>query len=86
MWRAILAWALEEWRLMRAPSWDAGVYDGCPAPGPCTRLDPRCRRLELKQRRMRQQLRRTGVERPRVPIAAFWEHDERAFRFVRRVT
>jgi hypothetical protein len=50
---------------------------------PCTRADPACRKVELRQRLVRQMLHDRGIGGPRVPISAGWQHDERAFKFVR---
>lgn len=79
-----IGWFLEERRLADLATWSDGAYDNRPTPDVFTRRDPRCRAVEIRQRVVAQQLRLEGVAGPRVPISAGWEHDERAFRFVRR--
>lgn len=73
----------DELRLAVAPDWSGGVYHNRPTPAIFTRQDPRCRVVEIKQRAKAQELRREGVVM-RAAVSSAWEHDERAFRFLRR--
>lgn len=81
---AFVRWAAEEWRLMLTPEWGGGAYDNRPTPEVFTRQDPRCQAVELRQREVAEQLKGAGVLAPRARISTGWEHDERAFRFLRR--
>ena len=51
---------------------------------PFTRLDPACRKVEIRQRLARHALSQRGIREPRVPIGSAIAYDPRHYQFVRR--
>lgn len=84
LFQSLCAWLRDEKRLLSELTFGDGVYHDRPTPAIFTRADPACRRMEIRQRVEANRLRREGVGL-RVPVSSAWVHDERAFRFVRRV-
>jgi hypothetical protein len=77
----LVDWLRREWAYARQASFDEpAVRELGPA---LTADDPRCRRTLARLRWARRELRRRGVDGPRVPVSSWLAHDPAHYRHPR---